>query len=245
MRSRREPTLGDGRMRRRRLVGEEGHGCSFRGASSRMRAGAGAVREGRTPGTPSLGHFPDMPPCRGVTVERRDCGGGAVADQRDEPGDRNPEDEFREMLRELLSGSGGIDPVEPRGRRRPAQRPCQRWPRSSRQLQQAMNSTDDGIDWSVALRQGEERAASAQTPGHRRRAGAASTRPSRSRRCGSTRPSTFSSLPQHPRAAHPARLGRGDDADLVAARRAGRAVSIADALTRRHDASRRPKRCAR
>ena len=28
----------------------------------------------------------------------------------DEERDRNPEDEFRDMLRELLSGSGGIDP---------------------------------------------------------------------------------------------------------------------------------------
>ena len=30
--------------------------------------------------------------------------------ERDQEPDRDPEDEFRDMLRELLSGSGGIDP---------------------------------------------------------------------------------------------------------------------------------------
>ena len=33
-----------------------------------------------------------------------------MADQQGDPDDRSPEDEFREMLRELLSGAGGIDP---------------------------------------------------------------------------------------------------------------------------------------
>ena len=85
-----------------------------------------------------------------------------MADQRDEPGEPNPEDEFREMLRELLSGSGGIDPSSLAGAAGLPNDPAALAALFA-QLQQAMNNTDDGIDWSVALRQGEERAASAQT----------------------------------------------------------------------------------
>jgi hypothetical protein len=48
---------------RRRVVVEEGHPCFLPGdRSRRASAWAGVVREGRTPGRPSLGHFPDRCP---------------------------------------------------------------------------------------------------------------------------------------------------------------------------------------
>jgi putative hydrolase len=84
-----------------------------------------------------------------------------VADRDDEPGDRNPEEEFREMLRELLSGAGGIDPSQLAGAAGLPNDPASIAALFG-QLQQAMNRGGDGIDWSVALRQGEERAASGQ-----------------------------------------------------------------------------------
>jgi len=84
-----------------------------------------------------------------------------VADRDDEPGDKNPEDEFRDMLRELLSGSGGIDPSKLAGAAGLPNDPAS-LAAIFGQLQQAMNRGGDGIDWSVAVRQGEERAASGQ-----------------------------------------------------------------------------------
>lgn len=94
-----------------------------------------------------------------------------MADRDDEPGDRNPEDEFREMLRELLSGSGGIDASRLAGAAGLPNDPASIAALFG-QLQQAMNRGDDGIDWSLAERQGEERAASGQrqiTPEERAR----------------------------------------------------------------------------
>jgi putative hydrolase len=84
-----------------------------------------------------------------------------VADHDDEPYDRNPEDEFRDMLRDLLSGSGGIDPSKLAGAAGLPNDPASLAAIFS-QLQQAMNRGGEGIDWSLALRQGEERAASGQ-----------------------------------------------------------------------------------
>ena len=84
-----------------------------------------------------------------------------MADRDDEFGDRNPEEEFREMLRELLSGAGGIDPSQLAGAAGLPNDPASIAALFG-QLQQAMNRGGDGIDWNVALRQGEERAASAQ-----------------------------------------------------------------------------------
>ena len=80
-----------------------------------------------------------------------------MADRDDEPGDRNPEEEFREMLRELLSGSGGIDPSKLAGAAGLPNDPASVAALFG-QLQQAMNQGGDGIDWSLSLRQGEERA---------------------------------------------------------------------------------------
>ncbi|WP_422386851.1 zinc-dependent metalloprotease [Agromyces albus] len=84
-----------------------------------------------------------------------------MADRDDEPGDLNPEDEFREMLRELLSGAGGIDPSRLAGAAGLPSDPASIAALFG-QLQQAMNQAGDGIDWSIAQRQGEERAASGQ-----------------------------------------------------------------------------------
>ena len=94
-----------------------------------------------------------------------------MADRDDEPGDKNPEDEFRDMLRELLSGAGGIDPSRLAGAAGLPNDPASLAALFG-QLQQAMDRGGDGIDWSVALRQGEERAASGQrqlTPEERSR----------------------------------------------------------------------------
>ena len=84
-----------------------------------------------------------------------------MADGNDEPGENSSEEEFREMLRNLLSGGGGIDPAQLAGAAGLPNDPASVAALFS-QLQQAMNSADDGIDWNVALRQGEQRAASAQ-----------------------------------------------------------------------------------
>lgn len=84
-----------------------------------------------------------------------------MADRHDEPDDRSPEDEFREMLSELLSGAGGIDPSSLAGAAGLPNDPASLAALFG-QLQQAMNRADDGIDWGVALKQGEERAAASQ-----------------------------------------------------------------------------------
>ena len=84
-----------------------------------------------------------------------------MADRDDEQGDKNSEEEFRELLRNLLSGGGGIDPTQLAGAAGLPNDPASVAALFS-QLQQAMNTADDGIDWSAALRQGEQRAASGQ-----------------------------------------------------------------------------------
>ena len=78
-----------------------------------------------------------------------------------DPDDREPEDEFRDMLRELLSGQGDIDPSRLAGAAGLPSDPAS-LAAIFQQLQGAMNRSDDGIDWSVALRQGEERAGAGQ-----------------------------------------------------------------------------------
>lgn len=84
-----------------------------------------------------------------------------MADRDDEPGDNNSEEEFRELLRNLLSGGGGIDPTQLAGAAGLPNDPASVAALFG-QLQQAMNQAGDGIDWSAALRQGEQRAASGQ-----------------------------------------------------------------------------------
>ncbi|WP_395246067.1 zinc-dependent metalloprotease [Agromyces sp. MMS24-K17] len=65
------------------------------------------------------------------------------------------------MLRELLSGSGGIDPSRLAGAAGLPDDPASIAALFG-QLQQAMQQQGDGIDWSAALRQGEQRAAAGQ-----------------------------------------------------------------------------------
>ncbi|UOE45596.1 zinc-dependent metalloprotease [Agromyces larvae] len=84
-----------------------------------------------------------------------------MAEDDDAP-EQNPEDEFRELLRNLLSGSGGIDPAQLAGAAGLPSDPAALAALFG-QLQQAMNRQGDDIDWSIALRQGEQRAASGQT----------------------------------------------------------------------------------
>ncbi len=81
-------------------------------------------------------------------------------DDRDDTG-KNPDDEFRDMLRELLSGAGGIDPSKLAGAAGLPNDPASLQAIFA-QLQQAMASAGDGIDWSVAEKQGEQRASAEQ-----------------------------------------------------------------------------------
>jgi putative hydrolase len=85
----------------------------------------------------------------------------ADRDEHDDDIERSPEDDFREMLRELLAGGGGIDASRLAGAAGLPSDPASLAAIFS-QLQQAMNQAGDGIDWSIALRQGEQQAAGAQ-----------------------------------------------------------------------------------
>jgi len=80
-----------------------------------------------------------------------------VADA-DGPGDdRSPEDEFRDMLREILSGGAGVDPAQLAGAAGLPNDPASVAALFS-QLQQAMTSGGDGINRDLALQQGVARA---------------------------------------------------------------------------------------
>lgn len=70
----------------------------------------------------------------------------------------SPEEEFQRMLRELLSGNGAVDPSQLAGAAGLPTDPASLAALMS-QLQQAMTQGDAGIDWSVAIKQGEQRAA--------------------------------------------------------------------------------------
>ncbi len=70
----------------------------------------------------------------------------------------SPEEEFQRMLRELLSGNGAVDPSQLAGAAGLPTDPASLAALMS-QLQQAMAQGDAGIDWSVAIKQGEQRAA--------------------------------------------------------------------------------------
>jgi len=83
-------------------------------------------------------------------------------DSRPDEG-QNPEDEFRDMLRDILSGKSSIDPSQLAGAAGLAGDPASLAALMS-QLQGAMNSSQagDGVNWDIALTQGQERAASGQ-----------------------------------------------------------------------------------
>ncbi|WP_396600104.1 zinc-dependent metalloprotease [Frigoribacterium sp. R86507] len=65
---------------------------------------------------------------------------------------RGPEDEFRDMLRQFLSGGSDIDPSQLAGAAGLPDDPAF-VARLMSQLQNAVNSSGDGIDWSIATEQ--------------------------------------------------------------------------------------------
>ncbi|WP_427846472.1 zinc-dependent metalloprotease [Cryobacterium arcticum] len=74
----------------------------------------------------------------------------------------NPEDEFRDMLRDILSGKSSIDPGQLAGAAGLPNDPASVAALMS-QLQGALKgSGDGGINWDIALQQGQERAATGQ-----------------------------------------------------------------------------------
>ena len=78
-----------------------------------------------------------------------------------EPGANNDGDEFRDMLRDILSGKSGIDPSQLAGAAGLPNDPAS-VAALMQQLQGAMNSQGTGVDWKIALTQGEQRAATGQ-----------------------------------------------------------------------------------
>jgi putative hydrolase len=87
-----------------------------------------------------------------------------VADDSLPPNDQNPNepgDEFRDMLRDILSGKSGIDPSQLAGAAGLPNDPAS-VAALMQQLQGAMNSQGTGVDWKIALTQGEQRAATGQ-----------------------------------------------------------------------------------
>ncbi|KGJ81140.1 hypothetical protein GY21_01940 [Cryobacterium roopkundense] len=83
-------------------------------------------------------------------------------DSRPDEG-QNPEDEFRDMLRDILSGKSSIDPSQLAGAAGLAGDPASLAALMS-QLQGALNNSagGDGVNWEIALTQGQERAAAGQ-----------------------------------------------------------------------------------
>lgn len=86
-----------------------------------------------------------------------------MADEADGPS----EDEFRDMLREFLSGNGEIDPARLASAAGLPNDPAM-VQRLIAQLQSALEHSGDGIDWGIALEQARglaQRSAVASTPG--------------------------------------------------------------------------------
>ncbi|WP_394552543.1 zinc-dependent metalloprotease [Agromyces sp. MMS24-JH15] len=80
---------------------------------------------------------------------------------QDDDAQHESEDEFRDMLRNLFAGGGDIDPAKLAGAAGLPSDPASLAAMFG-QLQQAMARAGDGIDWGVALKQGEQRAATGQ-----------------------------------------------------------------------------------
>ncbi len=72
--------------------------------------------------------------------------------EADEFGDRSPEDELRDMLRDFLAGNSEIDPSKLAGAAGLGNDPALVAQLMS-QLQNALQSSDDGINWDLALDQ--------------------------------------------------------------------------------------------
>ena len=73
-------------------------------------------------------------------------------DSRDDAGQGNPEDEFREMLREFLAGNTSIDPAKLAGAAGLPNDP-EMVAQLIGQLQSALQNSGDGINWGLALEQ--------------------------------------------------------------------------------------------
>jgi len=85
-----------------------------------------------------------------------------VADDSRPDEGQNPEDEFRDMLRDILSGKSSIDPGQLAGAAGLPNDPASVAALMS-QLQGALKGGGDGgINWDIALQQGQERAAAGQ-----------------------------------------------------------------------------------
>jgi len=87
-----------------------------------------------------------------------------VADDSLPPNDQNPgepNDEFRDMLRDILSGKSGIDPSQLAGAAGLPSDPAS-VAALMQQLQGALNTQGTGVDWQIALTQGQQRAANGQ-----------------------------------------------------------------------------------
>jgi putative hydrolase len=85
-----------------------------------------------------------------------------VADDSRPDEGQNPEDEFRDMLRDILSGKSSIDPGQLAGAAGLPNDPASVAALMS-QLQGALKGGGDGgINWGIALQQGQERAATGQ-----------------------------------------------------------------------------------
>ncbi|MBG6212996.1 putative hydrolase [Cryobacterium sp. CAN_C3] len=78
-----------------------------------------------------------------------------------EPGDHHDGDEFRDMLRDILSGKSGIDPSQLAGAAGLPNDPAS-VAALMQQLQGALNTQGTGVDWQIALTQGQQRAANGQ-----------------------------------------------------------------------------------
>ncbi|MFC6355052.1 zinc-dependent metalloprotease [Luethyella okanaganae] len=77
------------------------------------------------------------------------------------PEDHEPSDEFRDMLRDILSGNSSVDPSQLAGAAGLPDDPAS-VAALVNQLQNALRSSDDGISWGLALKQGEDRASATQ-----------------------------------------------------------------------------------
>lgn len=75
----------------------------------------------------------------------------------------NPEDEFREMLRQFLSGNSGLDPAKLAGAAGLPDDP-ELLRQLMMQLQSAMQSSGDGINWDLALEQAKTLATTSTAP---------------------------------------------------------------------------------
>jgi len=84
-----------------------------------------------------------------------------VADDSRPDEGQNPEDEFRDMLRDILSGKSSIDPSQLAGAAGLPNDPAS-VAALMNQLQGALRGGDGGINWDIALTQGQERAAAGQ-----------------------------------------------------------------------------------